>query len=1522
MDRDGVDQRGATAAAPRLGPSARLDALDDPVGTQRQVSDSDHDRERRTLTAPRPGPARRRRRWSRAAGWTAFAAVALLVFAAAAWQRYVASGTLANEVRRAIATELQQSLGREVVLFGVSGDAFHGVTLHGLRIAEQGGFGRGVAFSTDEIRLSFDWPSLLLLRTDVIGMITRADLVRPRVVISRSSTGIWNIDDLLAHQGARGAARFHGRIVAAGGIVVFRDALDVPAPFAATFERVGGEVGFLRGDEITLALAGVTPDGGDVRLAGRYRAGGNSEFDIAAANASAAHWGGYLVRVSELTWTGGRFGGQVHVTLTPTAGSLGLDFLATLRVHDTDLLYQPARLSLRHASGPITVDGRHAETPGLTGYANGSPLVIDGAIVFGGGPWIELGLKSPALDLGTVQALFFPKARLTLTGKAGAALQIVGPVGAPDIDGEFTGARGRLNGQAFNDLHTKMQYAAGMLTLADLRSSVAGGRLRGSLVLDVASGTPAYLFSGTTHEVDVAALSSLGLTGLNKVSGRMSGRLAGAGTGTQVQVLGDVTMGRGSIQGLGFDGAHAVFWHDSDGRVDLDFLKGRVGRATVYSSGQIAPDGAMDLDVFAHDVSLLELGAWAGRQGRGTVSLDGQADLVGRATGTTAAPVLSGKVTASHGRVGPVAFAEARGSITISPTGMTVPHLEALNGLTRYRVSGGLTFRPPAASALRIEAEDVDARWLTAALPLAPEMTGTMGATLVIDGSLARPSITGHVVLDHGSVQGQRIDHAEAQLVPDSGRIHIGRAEARVNGSRLTAAGTIDPAGPVDLRLSAENIHFSDITAALGLSLPAEGTFALSGEVHGTLVNPTVSGQISAPEFVVREEKFAASGALDYEGGILRLSGLQLVQGSSRYRLSGEIRPGPRPTAGLILDVDHGRVATALAAAGIKPPVPLDGEVNGRIEFSGPLDDPSARLSLTLRNAAFGAYAIGDGAADLTLTHQAIDIDRFEIHPVQGQVAAKGRVDLRGTSSVEISAQDLDPDFLRPFFQLDRPLEGRLNFALQFSGPTQNPKAGVSLEALDTGVSGVVADRIAALAFYSSGTLTIEHGVISKGPHKVVVLGTLPVDTSTFLLDAHAPLQLQLRLQDADLSFLSLLTPKITDASGTVAGEVRVGGTIEAPQMTGFLRSAGGRFRYAPLRTPVEDLTVDLAFSQDHIDVRELSATLGQGRVAADGVVRITEFRPGDVRLALRATTATVDIPNLYTGQVDASLNISGPAIRPTLSGQMTLSNGVVSPGGSAGPGELAGTSSLALDMTLEAGKDTTFTLGAIRAQVEGAVHVGGTLGNPLLSGRVTSPEGEVAFLGSTFRLTDGQAVFSESLGVEPQISARAQQVYGDTIVFLDVNGPATHPELSLTSNPPLPKEELVTLVARNAGILGEPEAVLGQGLGRYLLGSVRDALHLNEFTIAYSRESPLTLRVGKFLLQNVYLTLSEVWSGPTNVPTTAAFPLGTSLRRLQTGQSYAVGGLEYFFSPNVLMTLNVDTLGGSGVFVLTRFPF
>ncbi len=57
---------------------------------------------------------------------------------------------------------------------------------------------------------------------------------------------------------------------------------------------------------------------------------------------------------------------------------------------------------------------------------------------------------------------------------------------------------------------------------------------------------------------------------------------------------------------------------------------------------------------------------------------------------------------------------------------------------------------------------------------------------------------------------------------------------------------------------------------------------------------------------------------------------------------------------------------------------------------------------------------------------------------------------------------------------------------------------------------------------------------------------------------------------------------------------------------------------------------------------------------------------------------------------------------------------------------------------------------------------------------------------------------------------------------------------------------------------------------------------------------------------------------GPTNpVPLPGPLPRPTTHT-----QSYLALGVQYFLSPSVYLAYDVDSLGGSGVFLLTRFPF
>ncbi len=1443
----------------------------------------------------------------------------MLFIVIAAYGMTVSSGWLAGSIRHAIVTGLAEGLGRRVALGGVGGDLLHGIDLRDLVIAERGGFSHGVGFSVDRIHLVVDLGELVFHPGDVQRSISRADLYNPHLALVRDGRGAWNLDDLTTPGRSPLGQKFHGRLVVHDGSLAYADSYGIPVPpFATRFAHVNGTVDYRQVQQVALQLRGQSTEGEEAAIRGRYLPEtGVLDLDVTARNGAARHWGGYLVRLSEIRWVGGRFDGQVHVLGTPSGESLAVDYTGTLNLTDVEAEYLPTHLALRQVSGTLALDTDHASTAGLTLTAGGSPVRVQGDLAYPGGGWLDLAISSPGLDLSAVRALFFPTARLGLAGQAGGSVWITGPVETPYLDGDVTSASGRLNRQAFQALRARFQFAGGTLTLSGLRAELAGGRIAGDAVLDVSQATPSYLFAGTADNLDVSALPAVGLPVTGGLIGRATGEVVGAGTDGRVRLMAGVTIGPGSIGRQGFRDLHARFW-DDDGAVDLDFLRAGIGATTVFASGHVARSGALDLAVAALGVSLGPLGP----DGRGRVGVGGVADLDGRLSGTAAAPVLAGAVTAWGGHLGPVPFAFARGDLTVSSESIASRSFTLEDGAATYRLSGALRLHPLTAVNLRLDAAGVQAA------SLAQGVTGIVAAHVALNGPLAHPSGAGEVTITGGSINGQRVDRVDARFTGDGRRVQITSLDAQRDESRLHVAGMVDPQGPIDLTVSASRIRLADFSPVLGLTPAPRGTLELEGTVRGTLRSPALAATLHAPDLMIGTQIFDASGTIAYQADLLHVAPLALTQGDARYSLAGDLRGGAHPSADLTLDVTHGQIATIVRAGALSLPADVAGTIDGSIRLTGPLADPSAHLSLVMRDAAVGGMAMGGGAADLTLSHGSVDIQRLELTPGQGQIAAKGQVILNGTSAVEVSARDLDPNILRPFFHIGQPLAGKLNFTMQWTGATHNPTAGLSLEAVDAGVPGAVADRVIGLIYYKDGTIHIEDGTITKGSHKAVIQGTLPVASGGLALDPGGPLRLALHLQDSDLSLLGLFVPRIHDAGGAVEGEVSLGGTVGHPEMTGTVKARDGHMRVDPLGTPIEHLNVDIAFSQDQILAREITASVGGGQVQASGTVGVSNLRLDKVALDIAARGVTATVPGLYAGGVDAALTLSGRADRPVLAGTVTLSHGRVAAGE---PFERATSnrSSLGLDLILQASNDIWLNEGAVRAELGGSLHVGGTLDRPALSGTVRSLGGTLVLMGTSFQLTQGQAVFSEALGLDPQVSARAQALYGDTRVYLDVNGVLPDPAVTWSAEPPLSQSEILGLVA---GSSSGSNAFVGQGVGRLILGSVsqalRTAFHLDELTIAYDSQNPVTLRIGKFLVRNLYLALSQVFGRTAGTGTTAVAPVapvpgpGAVTRVGDPGQTFTVASLEYFLSPTFSLSYSVDTLGNNGVFLLTRVPF
>ncbi|MDQ7842464.1 MAG: translocation/assembly module TamB domain-containing protein [Armatimonadota bacterium] len=1426
-------------------------------------------------------------------------------------------------VRTRVVEEASRALGRDVEVEAISGDPVRGLVFSGVRVAGPPGRPGGPIFAAARITVTFDVPRLLrdlALRRGVSAGITSVVLERPLLAISRDARGRWNVEDLARRRGVVPAQiAFRGEVVFREGSVVFSDARRLPAPsaapsspFSAHFDRVTGALDFSRLPSLGFVLDAVNTDGrtpATLHAAGTVATGGRTlALDLTTGGASIDHWGPYLVPLPWLVWGGGTFDGTLHLLVSPWRRARALDYRGVIQVRDGRAVLLPRRTVLSAIDGRLAVDNLGVATEGMTMTVGGSPLSVRGTVTSVGGVAVDLALRSRALDLRTLQSLLFPRAGVRIAGRAGGEVRVVGPLDSPRVEGEVREASGSINGHPIRDASGRLTYYGGVVVFDHATAAAAGGRLQGHLRLDLDSRR--FFLLGSARSVELGALVAAGGPLGPAPAGRVSGMVAAAGDAGSMVIQSRVTAGAGRLFGESFDGIEALIGYDR-GRIEIDRFEARQGRSRLHLFGTAGRSGSLDLAVSGTDINLRRVGD------RLTAPhpVTGIADVRAQIRGSLRSPVADGVLRARGGSLGPLTFDEVRGPFQVTRTDLSTTGLVLTEGKAHVTARGGLRWAPPGRMDLTLDAAGWPAARVVEIARLPLRAAGTVQGSLRLAGPLRNPKIEGTATLLGGQVAGQRIDRAEAAFRWTGTALDLEALHFRTNASTIGARGRVARNGRIDLTFAARDLDVTDIAAITSDAVAAAGHLDLSGTLSGTLRSPAVSATVASRDLALNGQRFpAAEGLIRYQQGRLTLAPLTLRQDDGAFTLSGTVPL--RADASFDLDVAarQARLSTLLGLGRIRSPVAVQGTVSGRLRTSGTLTRPRALLDVTVSDAQLGDQPISEAVLRAELADGIVTLQDLRVRPERGELVGAGRIDLRGESEVEVGGTGLDLDLLRPLLNVRRPLGGTMDATVQLSGTLNDPVVGLSFSAQEGAVGAARFDRLILQAFYRGGQLHIENALLQEDRHKVRLTGTVPFNPARFRFDESRTMALHLDLVDSDLGAVGLLTDRVEEASGPLTGEVDITGTVARPQMRGTVATSGGTLKLRGVAPALEQVTGEVRLSEDTLHTGGVTARMGGGEVSLTGSAGIRNFRLDRLALDLRASGVRLEIPQLYAGLVDAGLRIGGTAAQPEIAGTATLSRGDLYVGSfAARTPDRNGRSGIdsRLNVELVAGDALWVNVGSLRLPAHGAVRAGGTWRAPRLAGEVTADRGTFVAFNHNFTLTEGRATFTEFQGVIPTIDARAETratvirpgaqstrpEVVPVIIYLHVTGTPDNLTLALSSEPPLDRAEIVAALARQVGVTrllaGESlETVLRAELSAALFGSVgravARALGLDEFTIEYATARPLTLRVGRLLIRDLYVTLTTEF----------------------TDQRRYIWGLEWRLTPITMFTLSVDNLG------------
>jgi hypothetical protein len=310
------------------------------------------------------------------------------------------------------------------------------------------------------------------------------------------------------------------------------------------------------------------------------------------------------------------------------------------------------------------------------------------------------------------------------------------------------------------------------------------------------------------------------------------------------------------------------------------------------------------------------------------------------------------------------------------------------------------------------------------------------------------------------------------------------------------------------------------------------------------------------------------------------------------------------------------------------------------------------------------------------------------------------------------------------------------------------------------------------------------------------------------------------------------------------------------------------------------------------VRIVKASATVGGGSLNAAGEVGIAEGRVGDFRVAVTARRVDLSLLEGLETEWDADLELVGFGPRSLLRGEARLVRGLyardisllrmlIERRPAAG---LASDAGVHLDLRANLDDKIIVRTALARLRAGGLLRVQGTSAAPIVFGSLTVREGQIVFRRHTFELTSASVRFTDPRRIDPELDVRGIARIRDYDVTMQVTGRSDDLKVTFVSSPPLPEEDVLSLVA-----FGATRAQMGRAGAGAFVGEAASFLAQDLFGIQPGQTGV-----------NVYMDYAQ---GPQT----------TDERRLR---------VEYQVLGPLRVAGEQDFRGGFGGDVLIRFRF
>jgi autotransporter translocation and assembly factor TamB len=677
----------------------------------------------------------------------------------------------------------------------------------------------------------------------------------------------------------------------------------------------------------------------------------------------------------------------------------------------------------------------------------------------------------------------------------------------------------------------------------------------------------------------------------------------------------------------------------------------------------------------------------------------------------------------------------------------------------------------------------------------------------------------------HGLVGGlQYHGSLEGPVKNPRGQLNIAIQDFSYKKLQLTKAEismTLD-GGKVNLRPS-----YLEQTS-LGILL--EGNYEIK-EASGTLGIALVSGNI--PKNFTVPIGSVAGNAANYQSGVI-VSNFNLAD-SSNWQIN---------VRSYHLDLEK---ILSIYPLGIS----IAGETGFDLHFRGRPSNPQGKLLFEVRPFQYRETRLDSIRGALLLTHSDLQLDSLvgyingEQSRIEGRIgvqhSATGPVYFSRSSQIAVQSQgkNLSLELLQPLLPAKGRINGSINYVVKIYGRLGKPKIKGAAEIIkgsfsfnpgDPGFENIALNitfqdslfKIKPLqASYHKTPFQLDGEFITLNWHQFQTNFQLQVSGKEAMRFAGEispdSLNIKLNANNFDLSIAQPFISQVTKLEGGMSADLSIHGSFSDPLLSGQVNISQLGFQPSGFKEMVSKGTIKISLDRHTVRLDSFTFKLAGGAARVFGELTLDHFKLSEVNLSTSLINLPIDRPDLFTALIDTArftyqkkdgdyylngnLSLGKSEFTRDIEPQEIIRSLRAAQGPISEPTELQ--KKTRLNIRLRQSKDLWIDNNLAKIKFNAALQFIGTLANPNVTGRVQAENGYVMYLDRKFQVDTAIVYFVNPNKLNPNVNLKAtsqvtvyeRQQSTDYTIILTITGYLDQPVVALTSNPPLNKSDILSVL-------------------------------------------------------------------------------------------------------------------------------